>query len=131
MELFIEKKSDGWNKHPTMFRIVHETKKSVTMQPLHSSAKAEKVKVEDFNARFKAVWNKTLDLTYIWAHKRKEIDMSLKKDYKHIDDGVVGWKCACCNPYNVHPRNMKHLVRRRVRRTTKHDMRNIMNDDWL
>ena len=55
MELFIEKKSLGWNKHPTMFRIVHETKKSVTVQPLHSSQKAEKVKVADFNARFKAV----------------------------------------------------------------------------
>ena len=55
--------------------------------------------------------------------------MSLKKDYKHISDGVGGWKCTCCNPYNVHPRNMKHLVRRRVRRTTKHDMIHIMHED--
>ena len=55
MELFIEKKSVGWNKHPTMFRIVHETKKAVTVQPLHSSAKAERVKIADFNARFKTV----------------------------------------------------------------------------
>ena len=53
MELFIEKKST-WDRHPTIYQIVHETKRSVTVQALHSSKKAERILIPDFNARFKA-----------------------------------------------------------------------------
>lgn len=54
MNLFIQKKST-WDKHPTQFLIVHETKSKVTVQALHSSAKAEVLKITDFNARFRAI----------------------------------------------------------------------------
>jgi len=47
--------------------------------------------------------------------------MGLKRDYTKstvgkLDGGPGGWKCRCCNPFNCHPRNMKALARRRVRR---------------
>lgn len=47
--------------------------------------------------------------------------MGLKRDYTKssvgkLDGGPGGWKCGCCNPYHCHPRNMKALARRRVRR---------------
>jgi hypothetical protein len=53
MELFIEKKST-WDKHPTMYEILHETKRTVTVQALHASTKPERIKLSDFNARFRA-----------------------------------------------------------------------------
>ncbi len=52
--------------------------------------------------------------------------MSLKKDYHSHNktiDGVGGWKCACCNPYNCSPRKMKPLARRLVRRVNKQALR--------
>ena len=54
MELFVQKKST-WDKHPTNYRIIRETKRRITVQALHSSQKAEVLKIADFNARFKAI----------------------------------------------------------------------------
>jgi hypothetical protein len=50
--------------------------------------------------------------------------MSLKKDYRtevcgKLRDGLGGWRCPCCNPYDMSPRKMKPLARRRLRRTSK------------
>lgn len=48
----------------------------------------------------------------------------LGKEYTKIKDGKLktgsgGWYCACCNPYDMHPRKMKPLARRRLRRVEK------------
>ena len=49
--------------------------------------------------------------------------MSLARDYKSgvgkVNGGPGGWKCACCNSYGCHPRNMKALAHRRVRRVAR------------
>jgi hypothetical protein len=52
MNLFIEKKST-WDRFPVKYEILHETKKSVTIQALHASKAPERIKLSDFNARFK------------------------------------------------------------------------------
>ena len=51
---------------------------------------------------------------------------SLGKSYRRDDklnSGPGGWGCSCCNPYNCHPRNMKHLARRLVRRKRNEEVR--------
>lgn len=53
--------------------------------------------------------------------------MSLKQEYKAIHKlraGPGGWYCPCCNPYGRHPRNMKHLAHRLVRRKSKQKVNN-------
>ena len=40
-------------------------------------------------------------------------------------NGPGGLHCNCCNPYRCHPRNMKHLVRRTVRRKLKRELRKV------
>jgi len=50
--------------------------------------------------------------------------MGLKREYTKsgvgkMNGGPKGWKCPCCNPYNCHPRNMKALAHRRLRRVSK------------
>ena len=50
------------------------------------------------------------------------MQMSLAKEYfgkGKLQAGPGGWGCPCCNPYGCHPRNMKHLARRHVRRKSK------------
>lgn len=52
--------------------------------------------------------------------------MSLKRDYKGINRGGPGGiACPCCNEYNCHPRNMKHLVRRRKRRQERQKIKHL------
>jgi hypothetical protein len=44
--------------------------------------------------------------------------LSQKQHYaKGVGPGGLG--CPCCNPYGCHPRNMKHYVRRVLRRKNK------------
>jgi hypothetical protein len=50
----------------------------------------------------------------------------MSKDYREYQrTGPGGLGCACCNPYNCHPRNMKHLVRRKARRIEKQKLRSF------
>jgi hypothetical protein len=52
----------------------------------------------------------------------------MKCEYReHQRVGPGGLYCPCCNPYNVHPRKMKHLVRRKVRRITKSETRKALD----
>lgn len=47
---------------------------------------------------------------------------SMRKNYhKGVGPGGIG--CPCCNPYNTHPRNMKHKVRRVNRRKAKQNIK--------
>lgn len=55
--------------------------------------------------------------------------MSLKNDYREVQCvGPGGLYCACCNPYNCHPRNMKHLVRRKKRRADKQEVQKLARE---
>ena len=50
----------------------------------------------------------------------------LKSDYrgiKKLNRGPGGWKCPCCNPFDRHPRNMKHKAHRLARHVRKNDLR--------
>lgn len=47
-----------------------------------------------------------------------------KVAYRH-GIGPGGISCPCCNPYNCHPRNMKHLVRRKLRRKNRQLIKNL------
>lgn len=55
--------------------------------------------------------------------------MSLKSDYKGVNRGGPGGvACPCCNEYQCHPRNMKHLVRRRKRRQDRQEIKRMMQE---
>jgi 23S rRNA G2069 N7-methylase RlmK/C1962 C5-methylase RlmI len=51
--------------------------------------------------------------------------MSLKRDYRTKShtisgrSGPGGIACTCCNAYGCHPRGMKHLTRRALRRASR------------
>lgn len=52
---------------------------------------------------------------------------TLRSDYRKsgsikMAGGYGGFYCPCCNAYRCSPRNCKHLVRRRMRRTSKHNL---------
>lgn len=50
--------------------------------------------------------------------------LSQKECYvKGVGPGGIG--CPCCNPYNCHPRKMKHHVRRVMRRKNKQALKNL------
>ena len=50
-------------------------------------------------------------------NERDQAKVSSKLHY-----GPGGVACQCCNPYNCHPRKMKKLARRLVRRVEKNNM---------
>jgi hypothetical protein len=55
--------------------------------------------------------------------------MSLKREYKSVNSrisgsgGPGGIACVCCNAYGMHPRKMKALTRRMLRRVNKQALR--------
>jgi hypothetical protein len=58
---------------------------------------------------------------------------TLKSDYKvargKMKEGPGGWHCNCCNPYDCHPRKMKPLARRRLRRILKQNLGSEATND--
>lgn len=45
-----------------------------------------------------------------------------------LKNGPGGIACTCCNKFNCHPRNMKHLARRILRRVNKLHLRDEISE---
>jgi hypothetical protein len=61
--------------------------------------------------------------------------MSLKVDYRSSSKAISGRagpggiSCPCCNAYGCHPRGMKHLTRRALRRRTKREVKHLAGEE--